>query len=269
MELEETWSPTPVKAWRYFWVGDLIWNWGEDRWQVMLHGDIESWTGPVKYAGQHEGWQGYEWISHRAPQPGCVCGVNAVKNLEAHEVKHRAGFWCECMDGAYLPPNRSQRIIAVAEVELAGVVDEYEKGYRAEQATIVGPLTMFGGTEKMAEVLEQNYGVEVSLEWYHLLTRLEVEEARAKEEANGHRQTDSSDHRGAGTDQGSRAGKGTRHRTLKSIGYALGIPLLWLSGATVVAQANAWWELLVWAATCIVGGISSRAYAEFLKNEDR
>lgn len=273
MELEETWSPTPVKAWRYFWVGELTWNWGEDRWQVMLSGDIETWDGPVKYAGQHVGPDVstyMEWVDHQAPFPGCNCGVNAVKNLEAHEIKHRMGLWCECTMGSLvMPPPRQARIIATSEVELAGVVDEYEKGYRAEQATIVGPLTLFGGTEKMASVLVENYGIEVSTDWYSLLAKLEVEEARAKEEANGHRKTDSSDHRGAGTDQGSRAGKGTRHRTLKEIGYALGLPLVWVTGATAMAESDAWWSYAAWFAAVIVGGLGINAHARFLKNKDR
>ena len=152
-EIEETWSPEPVKAWRYFWVGPLTWNWSEDRWEVTLSGDIEEWSGPVKYAGQHQ----EPGVDHQSPHTGCLCGVNAVKKPDSHEIRHRAGMWCQCMSGmmgnVIALRTASPRTLAVAPVELAGVVDEYEQGYRTQQATIIGPMYLIHGTPKIAAAL--------------------------------------------------------------------------------------------------------------------
>lgn len=270
-EIEETWSPEPVKAWRYFWVGPLTWNWSEDRWEVMLRGDVEDWTGPVKYAGQHDEpdlWLTERAVDHESPHMGCMCGVNAVKRLDSHEIKHRVGMWCECRltirnAGVIQVGEEEIRTVAVGEVELAGIVDEYELGYRAQQATIVGPLYLISGDAKRAKVLAENYGVEVTEDWYPMFRRLQNEEQ--KEEADGHRKADTPDHRGAGTSQDTGTGKGTRKDTLTRLSFAIGIPLVWMGGAQVMALSDAWYGYVAWFVACGVGTFGTLAHADFLK----
>lgn len=265
-ELEETWSPEPVIAWRYWYVGPLEWDFGEHRWKVQLTGDVEPWDSPLKLAGHHLAVQpglALEVIDHEAPHAGCRCGINAVKALDFHELQHRSGQICMCYYQSMHVNVPNPRPIAVSQVELTGIVDEYEGGYRAQQATIIGPMIVIGGTSRVAEVLSENYGIEVRAEDYDGPLSIQL----AKEYESGHREADTPDHRGTGTGQDTGASKRTRKDTLTYVLYALGIPAVWLSGATVMAQSDAWWSYAAWFVSCMIGGIGVSAFAHFLKRQ--
>lgn len=250
-ELEETWSPEPVKAWRYWYVGPLEWDFGEHRWKVQIAGDVEVWDSPLKLAGHHLAvapGSVLEVIDHAAPHADCRCGINAVKALDFHELQHRTGQICECywqqdvvMHGGRPVP----QVIAVSQVELAGVVDEYEGGYRAQQATIIGPMTVIGGTPRIAEVLSENYGIEVRAESYDGPLSIQL----AKEYESGHREADTPDHRGTGTGQDTgtskRTSKGWRivRQGAKQLGVVVGVFAIFLCillliglGGTAIAE---------------------------------
>lgn len=228
--LEETWSPEPVKAWRYWRISDLEWNWDADRFEVTLIGDIEAWDGPVKFAGQHQEMVGrmekglviYDEVDHRSPHPGCLCGINAVKSLDWDMLKSRSSFH-QCTGSDPDKCRDVSAVVAVAPVELAGIVDEYEEGYRAEQATIIGPIRLLNGSPKIARILSSIYGVEtIAEDWASAWTQELYLETRVRK-ANGHRKADPSNHRGTGTSQSTGTGEGTRKGWGKVADFFIGL----------------------------------------------
>lgn len=249
--MEETWSPDPVKAWRYWRVTDLEWNWTDDRFEATLVGDREVWDGPVKYAGHHRelapdfssGSFKHQFVEvdHQSPSTGCLCGVNAVKELDWAVLRGRA--FNNHDEGSYLS------CTAVAPVELSGVVDEYEEGYRAEQATIVGPIRIFNGKQRQADALEEAYGVQVLVErWDSQWSQDLYLESQRRED--GHRKADSPNHRGTGTGKGSRTGQRTtkgwehfRHHAFEVGAFLLTVAAILafvFLGGLAVAQVDEW-----------------------------
>lgn len=92
------WTPEPI-------IGYRGWNWSHTQQRLI-------------------GANGYAWESarlkavdtqkqHSAPYPGCLCGINAYKD-----------------------PLGPRRFNIIGKVHLTGIVDEYDRGYRAEHGEI-------------------------------------------------------------------------------------------------------------------------------------
>lgn len=136
-ESEPAWSPTPVRGIRFWSVvpykvaippplpPDPVWDlWLEPlntRTEYLLHGVVTPWYGPTM-DGAHRTNDRSD-PPHSAPHFGCLCGINALKRFDHHEMHSALGT-----DGV------------VGVVELTGVVHEYEHGYRGQRARMVGPL---------------------------------------------------------------------------------------------------------------------------------
>lgn len=202
------WTPEPVRAWRYWKVSDKFWNFGTHRWEVTLNGDIESWDSPLKLAGYHVE-QG-----HRAPQLGCLCGVNAVKELDFDSLKARTTppdtSWTGMVTFSIsmFPTPTPQPFalgtmpVAIGQVLLTGRVDEYELGYRAEQAQIEN-LILLGGDPHIRDIVADVYGVPVTWEplrgpTVQKLIAQKQEADKKKEQTNEHGQADQKNRLGAG-----------------------------------------------------------------------
>lgn len=81
----------------------------------------------------------------------CMCGFNCYRSREL-------------LLGTPYESTRSGRKIAIGGVSLSGEVIEYELGYRAQRAQVVGPLTIKGGqgfSQELLDGLAADYGVEV------------------------------------------------------------------------------------------------------------
>ena len=166
-----------ITAWRYWTLRNDGYDFTEKQHDWILKGDIESWDGPSKEAGVHVPsytsilFAGGPREPHLSPQPDCLCGVNAVRRIRSRDLLSRL----------------SGPAVVFAQVELGGRVEEYEEGFRAEQALIAGPIYVLDPPEGdgWREGIERRYGQPVieqsskeALEW-----------VRKDEEANGHRET--------------------------------------------------------------------------------
>ena len=133
----------PVVGWRIWRVtGDglraTVWD---TPWPARERFDATCRRGSAAY------WGDEPPAGHRAPDPGCDCGVYAFKRREDAEQLAR-----EKVDGD---------VIAVGRVSLWGRVIETELGFRAERAYPYD-LVLLGGSDELARRIRQEYAVDVS-----------------------------------------------------------------------------------------------------------
>ena len=133
----------PVVGWRIWRVtGDglraTVWD---TPWPARERFDARCRRGSAAY------WSDEPPAGHRAPDPGCDCGVYAFKRREDAEQLAR-----EKVDGD---------VIAVGRVSLWGRVIETELGFRAERAYPYD-LVLLGGSDELARRIRQEYAVDVS-----------------------------------------------------------------------------------------------------------
>lgn len=182
-----------ITAWRYWKIGFDGYDFATREWDWTLSGDVEPWDGPLKVAGIHTPgpWNvlvGSTTISsgpataHQAPVVGCLCGVNAVKRIRSRDLVSRAAN-----RPTFFGEPRQDETVVFGQVELGGRVEEYEEGYRAQQALIAGPLYVVNPPAQPGwqTAIERKYST--------LVITQDVDEAlkwvREDEEANGHRET--------------------------------------------------------------------------------
>jgi hypothetical protein len=124
---EALWSPDPI-------VGYRGWEWDPSR--KILNGTAYQWETSTHRA-IHVGDPGL----HKAPQWGCLCGVNV-----------------------YNDPLRARGFPILGKVELTGMVIEYEEGYRGEIGKIIQlavwrdyPKMIDTTPERLVEDIEARY----------------------------------------------------------------------------------------------------------------
>lgn len=178
MTTDRTWSPEPIRAWRY---------WSFVQADGVLHGSQKPWRSATYEAGTHEVSEALRlsmalamrldhtaneaiYDTHPSPQWDCLCGINATKTLDRRTAVSVVGTLSlgERSDLWISPGDRGVRIWAFAPVHLTGTVHEYELGYRAEKAEIVEQITvvMDANTpvvfdETTRQAMEERYGVPV------------------------------------------------------------------------------------------------------------
>jgi hypothetical protein len=190
----------PITAWRYWRVVSELQPVGDNLYSYNWHlsGDFEKWDSPLKEAGHHDTSERIShilnnptmagsWVGqfdmpippHDSPAEGCLCGVNAVKRLRSSDLLMRIG------SGWGLFPTEQQKPVAFAQVDLGGKVDEYEQGYRAQQALISGPIYVVNPPEQdgWREAIERLYGQPVIVQ-----DASEAMEWIRKDEEHGHRE---------------------------------------------------------------------------------
>lgn len=218
----------PITAWRYWWVTrpvDATFRFGEV--ECLLRGDMQLWEGPLKVAGNHRRnpfagpnmaailgpatTEGHEPVVHDSPEAGCLCGVNAVRRLRSGDLAARVST---------KQFGHDNHGVAFAQVSLGGRVDEYEAGYRAQQALISGPIYVVVAPPHdpwtdWRSALERRYGQPVIEQ--HPLEALDW--IRKDEEKNGHRRTHQDPPAGATTSAGPLTfGTGARQGTIRAVG---------------------------------------------------
>lgn len=274
--MEESWSPEPIRAWRYFRLSGREWDWDNHQWRFYLRGIYEVWEATTKEAGVHHGstWEHDSYstrevpFSHASPSLGCPCGINAVKTLTMGHLDELSaetvwlGAGGEVRTGVRFP-------VAISPVLLSGKVDEYETGYRAEKAEIVGPVTIIGGDQEMADLVAATYGIPAFVEsWSGPLVKALV--THGEEYEDGHRETDQKNHRGTGTGQGTHqgTGEGTRKgwNLAKRISFALGVQATYVIGSVVWRSAdNQWTGSAAWVGACLVAGVLLAGWERFIR----
>ena len=134
----------PVVGWRIWRVtgGGLRATVWDTLWPARERFDARCRRGSAAY------WADEPPAGHRAPDPGCDCGVYAFKRREDAEQLAR-----EKVDGD---------VIAVGRVSLWGRVIETELGFRAERAYPYD-LVLLGGSDELARRIRQEYAVDVSI----------------------------------------------------------------------------------------------------------
>lgn len=197
--VQEAWTPDPVLAWRW-------WTLNTER--LTLVGNVARWeSGTMEATHVGDGFNPYSRAveAHdKAPHPGCLCGVNALKVSEVYEYAKQL---FHPYPGIFVV-NRDPTPV-VGRVALTGIVDEYEKGYRAEKAEIIelvvlsdAPIFKVPG---VLDALEERYGVRPTVQsresW---LAEMEV--------IHGYGKENQADHQRAGADPAGTAsgtGQGT------------------------------------------------------------
>lgn len=201
----------PIVAWRYWWIPVPYFDFDVGGWVGVLEGDREVWDGPLKVAGTHRmdphahltfnvqqlgrGFYAVDDLlkrEHESPQRGCLCGVNAVRRLRSRDLTERHSRLVAKTDwwvGTPNPKEPSRAGLAFAQVDLGGTVDEYEQGYRAEQALIAGPIYVIRPPQVATALdwrplIERRYGQPVIEQSYEEA----LDWIRKDEENNGHRE---------------------------------------------------------------------------------
>lgn len=187
--VEEVHTPDPVIGWRW---------WSLDPLTMTLQGAVTDWESGIMRAKHDPNRGTFSYRSHTAsPHAGCLCGVNALKPEAV---------------APYLGEDRGG-VDVFGRVALTGVVDEYELGYRAEQAEILelvilseAPLFTRWGSHLLDE-MESRYGVRPTVQsresW---LAEMEV--------IHGYGQEDQEDSQRTGEDPGAGAGEGASQNRL-------------------------------------------------------
>jgi hypothetical protein len=141
--VEEVTVPEAVVGWRW---------WSLDPLTMMLRGHVSAWPSGTMEATHL--LTPFDPRAHKSPQAGCLCGVNALKPEAVAE------YLNEPVIGT-----TSEIVDVFGRVALTGTVDEYEKGYRGENAEILelvvlseAPLFTVAGEALLSE-MEARYGV--------------------------------------------------------------------------------------------------------------